>query len=168
VGGGRQAAPSRNVEQETVTLVPSKKEYEPNDTAEILVQAPFAPAEVVVTTRRNGMSEVHHLSLPTGSGTVKVPLQEVYIPGLTVQVDAVGSKVSHRRRRQRPPRQSLRPAYASGSLNLAINNSSRKLTVDVTPESKNLEPGSETNVNLKLKDSQGRPVSGEVALVMVD
>src|SRR5690606_16312726 len=44
VTGGKQP-PQRNVEREEVTLVPDKKEYQPGDTAKLLVQAPFSPAE---------------------------------------------------------------------------------------------------------------------------
>ena len=167
VAGGKQP-PSRKVEQETVTLVPSKKEYTPNETAEVLVQAPFAPAELVVTTRRNGLAEVNRVSLPSGSGTLKFPLQEVYVPGLTVQVDAIGAKTRTDANGKDLPGSPQRPAYASGSLSLKISNLSRKLQVEVTPDKKSLQPGSATSVNVRLKDSQGRAVKGEVALMMVD
>ena len=44
VSGGQQP-PSRKVEQEEVTLIPDKETYQPGDTAQILVQSPFSPAE---------------------------------------------------------------------------------------------------------------------------
>jgi hypothetical protein len=48
VSGG-QLAPSRDVEQEEVTLVPDKETYQPGDVAQILVQSPFSPAEGLLT-----------------------------------------------------------------------------------------------------------------------
>ena len=53
--GERRAAPhGPRVEQEEVTLIPDREEYQPGDTAEILVQAPFTPAEGLLTVRRDG------------------------------------------------------------------------------------------------------------------
>lgn len=167
VAGGKQP-PSLNVAQETLTLVPSKKEYTPTDTAEVLVQAPFSPAEIVVTKRRNGLAEVERMSLPTGSTTLKIPLKELYIPGLTVQVDAVGSKVRTDANGKELPGKPMSPAYASGTLNLNISNASRKLAVTAEPQSKSLEPGAQTAIDINLKDSEGHPVSGEVSLFVVD
>ena len=161
VAGGPQP-PSRRIEQESITLVPSKKEYEPGETAEVLVQTPFAPAEVVVSTRRNGLAEVKRLTLKSGSTTLQFPLQELFIPGLTVQVDAVGQKL------RTDPAGPMRPAYASGSLTLNISKRSRQLQVAVKPAAPSLQPGASTSVQVALKDSGGRPVRGEVCLVMVD
>ncbi|MGI8669867.1 MAG: Ig-like domain-containing protein, partial [Aridibacter sp.] len=50
VAGGK-TPPKRNVEQEKVELIPSREKYKPGDTAEILVLAPFSPAEGVLTLR---------------------------------------------------------------------------------------------------------------------
>ncbi|HSE98624.1 MAG TPA: MG2 domain-containing protein, partial [Blastocatellia bacterium] len=54
VAGGK-VIPRRNVEKEDATLVPDRKDYQPGDTAEILVQTPFFPAEGVLTLRRSGI-----------------------------------------------------------------------------------------------------------------
>jgi uncharacterized protein YfaS (alpha-2-macroglobulin family) len=54
VSGGDQP-PSRNVEQEQLTLIPDKELYAPGDTAEILVQSPFTPAEGLLTVSRSGI-----------------------------------------------------------------------------------------------------------------
>ena len=54
VSGG-QRPPSRDVEQEEIQLIPDGESYAPGDSAEILVQAPFFPAEGLVTLRREGL-----------------------------------------------------------------------------------------------------------------
>jgi hypothetical protein len=62
-----------------------------------------------------------------------------------------------------------RPAYASGSLNLSIPPLQRTLALEVNPEESELEPGSETTLNLALKDADGRPVpDAELAVIVVD
>jgi uncharacterized protein YfaS (alpha-2-macroglobulin family) len=54
VAGGK-TVPKRNVEQEEAQIIPNKKEYAANEAAEILVLAPFTPAEGVLTLRREGL-----------------------------------------------------------------------------------------------------------------
>lgn len=160
VAGGK-VPPTRGVEQEQIGLVPDKKEYQPGEVAEVLVQAPFAPAELLVTTRRNGLASLERIQAPQGSATLKVPLHEYQIPGLNLQVDAVGSK-------QREDGRTRRPAYASGTLTLNLSTAQRQLAVKVQPARSKAEPGSKTQLDVELKDYQGNPVQGEVTLIMVD
>ncbi|MBT9586392.1 hypothetical protein IV102_23820 [bacterium] len=160
VAGGKQP-PASNVAQEQITMVPGQQEYQVGDTAEVLVQAPFAPAELLVTTRRNGLAKVERLQAPTGSTTLKIPVEELHIPGLQIQVDALGSK-------PREEEKGERPAYAVGALTLNISSAPRKLTVALKPAQAKLEPGGSTTVQVDLKDYQGKPVAGEVTLLVVD
>jgi len=174
VAGGKQP-PATRVEQEQLTLVPSQREYQPGDMAEVLVQAPFAPAELVVTTRRNGIASLQRLSSLDGSAQLKIPLEEINIPSLQLQVDAVGSQPGvggPGGGALAPPGKSVdggtRPAYATGSLQLAVSNASRKLTVTVHPARDKLQPGGSTELRLDLKDSKNTPVQGEVTVLVVD
>ena len=62
LGAGGDKPPAREVAQERVQLIPDKKEYPAGDTAELLVQAPFYPAEGVVTlaAQRHRQDRAHH------------------------------------------------------------------------------------------------------------
>jgi uncharacterized protein YfaS (alpha-2-macroglobulin family) len=167
VAGGKEP-PKRNVEQEAVTLVPSQKTYRPGDVAEILVQVPFAPAQVIVSKRRYGLVETEKMTLATGSTTLKVPIEEGFTPNLFVQVDAVGSQPRTDADGTVVPGVAPRPAYATGSLDLSIPPDDRKLQVNVTPASAAVTPGARTSVGVTVKDAAGKPVSAEVTLLMVD
>ena len=167
VAGGKQP-PSRGVEQESLPLVPDRKEYAPGDTANVLVQAPFAPAELTVTTRRNGLASVRRVSAPEGTATLKIPLEEVHIPGLHLQVEAVGKKARSDANGQPLKGSPERPAYASGGMTLTVSRQSRTLQVEVIPEKPRLKPGGTTEVLVKLRDHRNQPVQGEVCLMMVD
>jgi alpha-2-macroglobulin len=54
VSGGARP-PARQVEQETVELIPDRESYQPGDIAEILVQSPFGAAEGLLTVSRSGI-----------------------------------------------------------------------------------------------------------------
>jgi alpha-2-macroglobulin len=161
VAGGQQP-PAHDVEQQTLELIPDRKEYRSGETAEILVQAPFYPAEGLVSLRRSGILQTERIQVSSSTYVVKVPIEEGYTPNVLVQVDLVGSA-------ERSGSKTRRPAFASGTLDLSIPPLTRQLSVTATPQSKTLEPGAETSVEVQVKDASGQPASGsEVAVAVVD
>jgi uncharacterized protein YfaS (alpha-2-macroglobulin family) len=168
VAGGKEP-PKRDVEQETATLIPDRKDYQPNDVAEILVQSPFYPAEGVLTLRRSGLVKTERFKMDGPSVTLRVPIAESYTPNIHVQVDLDGAAARVDDEGQADEKLPKRPAFASGELNLSIPPLSRKLQVTATPREKALEPGGETRVDVTVQDAAGRGVAGsEVAVVVVD
>jgi uncharacterized protein YfaS (alpha-2-macroglobulin family) len=168
VAGGK-TPPKRDVEQETVEMIPDRKEYKAGETAEILIQSPFYPAEGVLTLRRSGILKTERFQMDGPSHTLRVSIEEAYTPNLHVQVDLTGQTARTDDQGQANEKLPKRPAFAKGALNLLIPPISRKLTVSATPLDKALEPGTETTVNVEVKDAAGQPVMGsEVALVVVD
>jgi uncharacterized protein YfaS (alpha-2-macroglobulin family) len=168
VAGGK-TPPKREVTKEEIQLIPSQKEYKPGDVAEILVMAPFSPAEGVLTLRRSGLVKTERFTMDGSSKTLKIPIEDKYLPNIYAQVDLVGVTERTNDLGEVDKTLAKRPALASGTLNLPISTDSRKLTVTAEPESKNLAPGSETSVNIEVKDSAGNPVANsEAAVIVVD
>jgi alpha-2-macroglobulin len=168
VAGGKQP-PKRDVEQEEVMLIPDRKEYRPNEVAEVLVQSPFYPAEGVLTLRRSGLVKTERFKMNGPSTTLKIPIAESYTPNLVVQVDLVGAATRLNDEGQPNEKLAKRPAFAKGELNLSIPPHARKLQVTAAPREKALEPGGETRVDVSVQDAAGRPVANsEVAVVVVD
>ncbi len=159
----------RGLEQEKVLLVPDRKEYRPGETAEILVQAPFTPAEGVLTLRRSGLVKTERFRMEKSTHTLRIPIQDAYLPNLHAQVDLVGAAARQDASGAVDESLPKRPAYASGSLDLAIPPLQRSLSVAATPADKGLEPGGTTNLDLQVTDQAGQPVPGaEVAVVVAD
>ena len=168
VSGGQQP-PARQVEQEKVTLIPDKQTYQPGDTAQILVQSPFSPAEGLLTVSRSGLLYTTRFRVESGSITLSVPIEEKHIPNLNIQVDLVGAAARTSDQGETLTNVPPRPAYASGQLNLSIPPLQRTLSMQVTPDESQLSPGGETSLNVILKDASGQPVpNAELAVVVVD
>ncbi|MDX9722100.1 MAG: alpha-2-macroglobulin family protein [Myxococcota bacterium] len=168
VSGG-DAMPDRSVSKDTVLLIPDKNTYAPGETAEVLVQAPWYPAEGMLTVRRSGMVKSERFSMSSASHTLRIPIEDEHVPGLNIQVNLVGA--AQRRNEQGEIDTSLppRPAYASGWQSLSIPPRTRSLQVLLTPRETVLPPGSESAVDVEIFDAAGKPVSGaEVVLVAVD
>ncbi len=166
---GGERPKDRDLKQQNVDIIPSQKDYKPGDTAELLVLSPFAPAEGVLTLRRNGIVSTQHFRSEGNSVTLKIPILDAYLPNITAQVDLVG--VSERDpgdlklKKKLPPQ----PAYASGSIDLKVSTESRRLSVTAEPADATLVPGGKTKLNVAVKDSSGSPAANtEVAVVVVD
>jgi uncharacterized protein YfaS (alpha-2-macroglobulin family) len=168
VSGGQQP-PAREVEQETVSLIPDKETYQPGDVAKILVQAPFSPAEGQLIVSRSGILYTERFVMEEDTITLDVPIDEAHIPNLHVQVDLVGASPRTDDEGEMIEDIAPRPAYAIGQLNLSIPPLERTLSLEVIPSETELEPGGETSLSLSLTDARGQPVSGaELAVVIVD
>jgi alpha-2-macroglobulin len=168
VTGGRPV-PRRDLEQERVTLVPDRESYGPGDVAEVLVQAPFVPAEGILTLRRAGLDHVERFRLDEGTHTLRIPIAEAHQPSLRLQVDLVGAAARANAAGEVDESLPKRPAFASGTLSLPVSLSSRTLAVRAEPREAAVEPGGSTHVDVVVQDAAGRPVAGaEVALVVAD
>ncbi len=166
---GANTPPKREVEKETVELIPDKKEYQPNDTAEILVTSPIFPAECVMTLERNGIVKTERLTMNEASTVLQIPIEERYLPNITVKVDAIGIAPRTNDKGEIDKNLPTRPAFASGEINLNVSTASRKLSVAVEPIAKIVKPGERTKINVEVKDSLGNGVANsEVALIAVD
>lgn len=167
VSGG-EGRPTRAVERGSVTIVPEVETYAPGDTAELLVQAPFSPAHGIVTVIRNGIESTESFEAEDGSAVIEVPIDDAFIPNVTVQVDMVGSTLRLDDDGNPVPDAPERPAFATGQISLSIPPVSRALDVTAVPASDAVEPGTETSVTVTVTDAEGTAVPGaDVAVVVV-
>src|SRR5690606_37037381 len=117
VAGGQDGTPGvDDAEQEEVTLIPDRESYAPGDTARVQIDVPFAPADLLVTLRRQGIVSYQQIHSPDGSHTLELPITEKSMPQLRVNVDAVGEAL-----RGESDEQVLQPVQARGQLELPVS-----------------------------------------------
>lgn len=168
VSGG-ELPPARNVEQEEVTLIPDKEDYKPGETANILVQSPFYPAEGLLTVSRNGILYSQPFKMEESTTTLEIPIKESQIPNINIQVDLNGVTPRLNDNGEKLTNVPPRPAFAKGELTLEIPPTSRTLVVEIDPEKAFLSPGERSSIDVTIRDQGGLPVpEAEVALVVVD
>jgi uncharacterized protein YfaS (alpha-2-macroglobulin family) len=166
---GSDPAENPTVGMDRVEIVPNKKEYRGGETAELLVVTPFAPAEGVLSVRRDGVVHFRRVRLEKRTQTLSVKLDPSWIPNLYVGMNLVGSRVREGETGELDPSLPKRPAAASGEASLMVPPKDRSLEIKITPEKKALSPGGSTRIGLDVKDANGRAVSNAaVALVVVD
>src|SRR5262249_35609610 len=79
---GSQSPWRPDEEEKKVELLSNRKDYKAGDTAEILVQAPFYPAEGVMTVRRSGILKVERFRIDQPTTTLRVPIEEGWTPNV--------------------------------------------------------------------------------------
>ncbi|HSM25868.1 MAG TPA: alpha-2-macroglobulin family protein, partial [Anaerolineaceae bacterium] len=168
VSGG-ELPPARNVEQEEVTLIPDKENYLPGDSANILVQSPFYPAEGLLTVSRSGILYTQSFKMDESSITLEIPIKESQIPNINIQVDLNGVAPRLDDEGEKLENIPPRPAFAMGSLTLEIPPTSRELVLDIQPDKTSLSPGEQSSIEVIVKDQGGLPIpDAEITLVVVD
>ncbi|MEO8703659.1 MAG: Ig-like domain-containing protein, partial [Kofleriaceae bacterium] len=168
VAGGDQPA-AREISQERVQLIPDKKEYTPGNTAELMIQAPFYPAEGIVSWRRSGIVKTERITLTSATKVITVPITDAMTPNMYVQVDLVGMAARSDDKGNPDPSLPKRPAYAVGTINLPVPPKQRTLAVTVAPNAAKAGPGEKARLDVVVKDAAGNPVANsEVAVLVVD
>ena len=164
VAGGKKL--SSNVDAQAVQIIPQAKEYKAGDVAEVLVQAPFYPAEGVMTLGRSGIVRTERFTMDGPTHTLRVPIAEEWTPNINLKVDLVGLRDRETESDAPAPKQ---PAFATGDIDLSIPPITRRLEVAAVPREKIMQPGGNTTIDVAVKNAGGQPASGsEVAVVVVD
>lgn len=165
VAGG-EGPPAQSVELQSVLLVPDQQHPQAGDTLQVYVQAPFAPAEGLLSLVRGGVLEQRRFALEDGSATLSIPIEESMVPGFELQVAVVGQ--APRVDADGTP-VGMRPAAASASLQIEVPPLARTLKVAATPRETVLAPGGQTRIALDVRDAMDQPVANaELAVVVVD
>jgi uncharacterized protein YfaS (alpha-2-macroglobulin family) len=168
VPGGKTPV-DRDLKQEAVQIIPSKKEYAIGERAEFLLQIPFAKGSGIWSVRRAGMVTNTPFTFDHGTYTVKVPIEDWMIPGFSLSVNVNGAADRTDNDGKPVPDAPMRPAFAVGTLPVNVPATSRRLTLEVKPDAARTEPAADTGVTVIVRDADGKPVAGaEVALVVVD
>jgi alpha-2-macroglobulin len=166
---GADTVPTRDVQQEAVTVVPNQEQYHPGDTAQLLVVAPFETGNGLLTVSANGAMQTQHFALDHGSAIVNVPIAQTDTRGLTVQVDIAGQAPRLRDDGTKDPTLPPRPAFASATLPLHVQAANETLTVSAVAQHRVSDPGSHDTVDVAVKGPDGSAVANaDVAVVVVD
>ena len=150
----------RNAAQ--IDLVTDKLEYSVGEKAKILVKSPFTGDAVVNIDRAGDILRSHRIKLEGNAPTLEVPIMAGDVPNIYVSVVLVrGANDSTRKTKT--------PEFRYGFAMLRVSDPATKLRVDVAPPKSSFEPGEPVEINLKVQDGSGRPVSnGAIVFFAVD
>ncbi|CAF1253132.1 unnamed protein product [Rotaria sordida] len=173
-GGSGKEIEKQKVEYiptDTLTIIPNATNYQPDDTCELLILAPFSPASGLVMFDCEGqISQPIQFQIEPGkdSTTVEFKISKDWIPGFTVHVELTGSIPRDTEMVDSPNR----PAIAVGSVSLEVSRDIYKLNilVDTKESNKTYTPSSIIQIDIDVTQYTDKaPVDqAEVCLIVVD
>ncbi len=147
--------------QRTMELVADQDSYAPGDTAQVLVQSPFAEPVLAWLTIERGTVIEERVVTVEGSTLLDIPITSDYAPNVFVTVTAV--KPAHP--------DSSEDRYADiriGIAELVVPPDELLLDVSLTPQQESFGPGDTAVYDIQVTDNSGSGVQAEVSLALVD
>ncbi|MDX9724350.1 MAG: alpha-2-macroglobulin family protein, partial [Myxococcota bacterium] len=153
---------------EAVLLLADADSYRSGEKATVLIQSPWEKAQGVLTVRRSGVVERRLISIEDYAAQVELELLDAWVPGVGVQVDLV-SVAARLRQGEWLEELPWRPAFASGYLRLGVEGNARRLVVEAKAAKDVLQPGEDTELELRVFDPEGQAVSGaDLTVAVID
>jgi alpha-2-macroglobulin len=149
-----------------IDLVPEKTTYKPGDTARIMIKSPWEHATALLTTEREGVRTWKPFELTSTQQTITVPITEKDIPNVFVSVLLIKGRT-----KKDPGKDGSdpgKPALRLGYVELAVEDSSKRLQVDVHANRDEFRPATKAKIEVTVKDRAGQPSPSEVTLWAVD
>ncbi|MBZ0186250.1 MAG: hypothetical protein K8F91_08390, partial [Candidatus Obscuribacterales bacterium] len=144
---------TKDLRSDKLLVIADKEEYKAGDTAEVMVSSPFYPAHGIITIRRVNVIETIPIDLESSSATFKIPIKQDYYPNFALEVYLAG----------------MNYRFGSELLRLKVPPEARRLKLSAKARDPVIQPGSDTTIDIELKDASGKPVkNGQVALAVAD
>ncbi len=141
-------------------LLPDKSEYQPGETARLVVKSPFS-GMALVTVERDSVLQATLQRVEAG-GSVAVAVEEAWAPNVFVSVMQVRGGAEDRRVHPQPD-------YRVGYAELKVASKPNQLMVELRPSLPEVRPRGLVEVSAVVRDAQGKPVpEAELALWAVD
>jgi len=146
---GRAQRPDR--EEAKVSLYANKKEYKTGETARILASLPVEKGVILATISRGKLYRSWSQSFSDFKASFDIQKTEGFMPNMFVQVDVFTAG-----------------GFISAEQKLNVPAISKKIKLEIIPDSFKNTPGSKVGITLKTKDYKNRPVSSNASLAVVD
>lgn len=138
-------------ENRRIQIVADKKSYKVGDTAHVMVTTGFSDAYLLVTGERRTVQHKHVVHSTSTATTIDFPITSDNQPNVFLSVAFLHDGKMYQ-----------------GQTNLKVPAVEKKLQVEIMPSQKQFQPGQPGTYAILVHDSNGKPVSGEFSLGVVD
>ncbi len=153
-------------DRERIDVVADQKKYAVGDVARLVVQTPFTSAQGLLTVEAGGVLTQQRFEISKDTPALEVPITDAMVPNAFVSVVLLRGRVHDEK--DAAGYETGAPAFRLGYARLDVDPTSQRLAVKVNPSETVTKPGSEVTLEVRVADAKGAPVSGAVALAVVD
>jgi uncharacterized protein YfaS (alpha-2-macroglobulin family) len=143
-----------------MTVIASKADYAPGDTALLVPQARMPGALALVTLERDGIMGYTLTSLANSGQPIEVKVTPEMAPNVFASVTMVRGRTGEGDR--------ARPRFKMGLVDLKVEATVQRLNVVVATDKPSYQPGDEVKANVRVTSASGEPVRAELALAAAD
>ncbi|MTJ79761.1 MAG: alpha-2-macroglobulin [Telmatospirillum sp.] len=166
-GGDRPATWSRPP-AEVFSVTPDKPAYAPGETAKLVLQSPFQSGQALaVVEGPDGTNDYAWVPVKNGYGTFPLPVKPEYLPRIAVHFVLMRGRLKGDDDEISAHADLRKPATLAATQWITVTPVKNIVKVDLSYPRKAL-PGQDIDLALTLADDQGKPLSGEVTLWLVD
>ncbi|MES2127943.1 MAG: alpha-2-macroglobulin family protein [Pseudomonadota bacterium] len=158
----------RVTDNDRIDLLPSKKRYEPGETASFQVRSPFREATALVTVEREGIIDTFVRPLSGTAPVFTIPIKGSYGPNVFVSALVVRGRVAST---QPTALVDLgKPAYKLGIAQVRVGWAAHELKVQVDADKAVYKVREKAAVKVRVARADGSPLpaGSEIALAAVD
>ena len=138
-------------ENREIRMVADKKSYKVGDTAHVLVLTGMTDSYLLVTTEARTIQTKRIVHATASSVTIDVPITSDQQPNVFLTTVFIHDNKLY-----------------SSSKSLKVPAIQQKLQIEIQPSQKQFQPGQKASYTLLARDSNGKPVSGEFSIGVVD
>jgi uncharacterized protein YfaS (alpha-2-macroglobulin family) len=136
---------------EQLGIMLDKETYEVGDTAKITINSPTPDFTALITLEGEGVYGYYVRTFEGTSGTLDVQVKEEYEPNVAIYAMVVKNKTQY-----------------SDSVDLIVPPADKFLDIEIIPNGEEYMPRDEGTFKVVTKDSNGKPISAELSLGIVD
>ncbi len=166
VTGGRSYWYNSN-NSNSIKLTPDQSEYNPGDTAEILVESPLPEGDYLITVEREGIftEQIQHFDSP--ASVIKVPIATNYVPVVYVSISSYSMRTEAPKHKYGEVDMDKPKGYY-GVTPVFINPYVKAFSIKVECDKSSYKPGETAKVKLTATKG-GEPLkNAELTLMAVD
>jgi uncharacterized protein YfaS (alpha-2-macroglobulin family) len=163
---GKDYVPWERKDDDSLELVADSDNYKPGEKARILVKSPYERAKALVTIEREMIMQAQVLEIQGSTSQIEIPITPEAIPNIYVSVLLVQGRSS-----KAAPGENQdigKPSFKIGYLNLKVDPSEKRLSVDIAADKKSFRPRDNVTLRLKVKDIQKNGAQASLAVAVVD
>jgi len=163
---GPETVSWRRSNDDRITLIPDKTEYEVGETAQILIPSPYPePHWALLTVERNGILFREAMLLESNSTVIELPITEAHIPNIYVSVVLFqGLEAASLAADAAALVAETKVGYAT----LTVSRDPKMLHIEMRPSNELPLPSTGVAYDIWITDSYGIPVRTAVAFDLVD
>jgi alpha-2-macroglobulin len=160
----------KNITKDSITCISDKTIYNVGETANILVQSPYPDeeSEGMYEISTDSVCSVNRFKIKNDF-TISIPIKKEFIPNINIYIYIVGKEKRIDDNGNILTNIPKRPAFASTQLSIGVTKITYGLNVKIQPKKQYSKPSDENEVEVEIKDFEGKLVkNSEVTLMVVD